>query len=134
MAVGDDKPLHLLNILLQICHIRDADVNTQHIVAGKSQSAVHHDNIVLIFNGCHIQSDLFQSAQGDDLHLDRLALTLVLFLALLSQSDSSNSLFFILLVPAFAVFFVFSTSDSFSSGPSAALFFPRVFSQARQYP
>ena len=35
VSMGDDKALYLLNVLLQIAHIRDNQVDTQHVVLGK---------------------------------------------------------------------------------------------------
>ena len=61
VAMGDDEPLYLLNVLLQISHIGDTKIYAQHIIAGKRQTAVYDDNAVLILNSRDIQSDLLKS-------------------------------------------------------------------------
>ena len=62
MAVGDHKALYLVNILLQIRHIRNHQVDSQHIISRESKAAVYHDNGILILKGGNIHADLFQSA------------------------------------------------------------------------
>ena len=69
MAVGDHKPLHLGNILLQIGNVRDHKIDTQHVVLRKRQAAVYYYYTVSVFECCNIHSDLFQTAQRNDLQL-----------------------------------------------------------------
>ena len=68
VSMGDHKALYFVNIVRQIRHVRDHQVNAQHIIAGESQAAVHDDDAVLIFDGSHVHSDLLQTSQGDDLY------------------------------------------------------------------
>ena len=67
MSVGDHKTLYLIDIVHQISHVRDNQVNTQHIITWESKAAVHHDNGVIILDGSHVHSDLLQTSQRDDL-------------------------------------------------------------------
>ena len=49
MSMGDHKALYLVNVVLQISHVRDHQVDAQHIIAWECQTAVHNDDAVLIF-------------------------------------------------------------------------------------
>ena len=69
MAVGDHKPLHLGNILLQIGNVRDHKIDTQHVVLRERQAAVYYYYTVSVLECCNIHSDLFQTAQRNDLQL-----------------------------------------------------------------
>ena len=69
MAVGDHKPLHLGNILLQIGNVRDHKIDTQHVVLRERQPAVYYYYTVSVLECCNIHSDLFQTAQRNDLQL-----------------------------------------------------------------
>ena len=66
MSVGDDKSLHLGRIVLQICDVRDYQVDSQHVILRECQTTVHHNNTVFVLKGSNIHTDLFQSAQRYD--------------------------------------------------------------------
>ncbi len=72
MSVCNNKPFYLVNVLLQICDVRDNQINSQHVVIRESQAAVHHNNTVFIFKGSNVHADLFEAAQRDNLELTRL--------------------------------------------------------------
>ena len=67
MPMGDHKSFNLGNIILQISHIRDHQIDTQHIILRESKTAVHYYNAVIIFKSCNIHTDLLKSSQRDDL-------------------------------------------------------------------
>ena len=62
VAMSEHKSLHLLDIILQIGDIRDHQVNAQHVILRKCQTAVHDNNTVSVFKGSNIHPDLLQSA------------------------------------------------------------------------
>ncbi len=62
MAMGNKKSFYFLDIILQIGNIRNYQVNTQHIIFRKRQTAVHHNNTVFVFKGSNVHSNLLQSA------------------------------------------------------------------------
>ena len=64
VSVGDHQTLHLVHMIHQIGDVRDAKVNSQHIIIRESQTAVHHNNTVLVLEGSNVHTDLFQSSQG----------------------------------------------------------------------
>ena len=67
MSVGDDKTLYLVDIVLQISHIRDDQIDSQHIICRERQTTVHHNNTVLILEGSNVHTDLLQASQRNDL-------------------------------------------------------------------
>ena len=69
MTMGNKKSFYFIYILFQICDIRDNQVNSQHIVLRERQTAIHHNNAVLIFKSCNIHSDLLKSSQWNNLKL-----------------------------------------------------------------
>ncbi len=69
MTVCDHKALDLAVVLLQIGHIRDDKVNSQHIILRKCESAVHDDDAVTVFESRDVHSDLSQSTQRNDFQL-----------------------------------------------------------------
>ena len=71
MSVRDHKALHLVKIFLQICHVRDHQIDSEHIVLRKSQTAVHDYDTVLIFKSSDVHSNLLKSAEGNNLHRGR---------------------------------------------------------------
>ncbi len=48
VAVGDHKSFDLGNIFLQICYIRDDQIDSEHIVLRESKTTVYDDDTVLI--------------------------------------------------------------------------------------
>ena len=66
MSVGDDKSLQLGRIVLEVSHIRYHEVDAEHIVFRERQSAVHHDDTVLVLKGSDVHTNLFEPAQRYD--------------------------------------------------------------------
>ena len=66
MSMGNDESLDLLDIVFQISDIRNHKIDSQHVVARERQSAVHHNDRVLVLKGGDVHSDLLQTAKGDD--------------------------------------------------------------------
>ena len=87
MSMSDHKAFDLVQVLFQISHIRNHQINPQHIVRGEGQPAVHHHNMIFIFKSRDIHPDLLQSAQRNDLYLRPpaclLGLSLFLFIRIL---------------------------------------------------
>ena len=67
VAMGNDKAFYLLNVVFQIGHIRDYQVDPQHVVLRKGQTTIHDNNTVFILEGSNIHSDLLKAAQRNDL-------------------------------------------------------------------
>ena len=67
MSMRNDKALDLVDVVLQIRDIRYHAVNTEHIVLGECQTAVHHNNTVFVFEGSDVHSDLLQAAERNNL-------------------------------------------------------------------
>ena len=74
MTVGDDKALHLVNIVRKVSNIRDHEVDPQHIILRKSQTAVHNNNTVFIAKGSNVHPNLLESAKRYDLQLGMVIL------------------------------------------------------------
>ena len=66
VAVGDHKGPDLVDILLQVGRVRNDQVNSQHVILGKSQAAVHDHNAVPVFKCSDVHPDLLESAERDD--------------------------------------------------------------------
>ena len=62
MSMGDHKALYLVNVLLQIGHVRDYQVDAQHIISREGKAAVYDNNAVVKFKGGNVHTDLLQSA------------------------------------------------------------------------
>ena len=88
MSVGDHKALDLVNVVLQIGDVWNDQVNAQHVVAGEGQSAVHHNNTVLVLKGRHIHSDLLQASERYNLYL-------IIFCVLFQINRTSDVLFYL---------------------------------------
>ena len=67
MSVRDHKAFDLGNIFFEVSHIRNDKVDSQHVILWERKSTVHNNNAVAVFKGCDVHSDLFQSAQRNDL-------------------------------------------------------------------
>ena len=66
VAVGDDKGPDLVDILLQIGRIRNDQIDSQHVILGEGQAAVHDHDAVPVFKCSDIHPDLLESAERDD--------------------------------------------------------------------
>ena len=69
MSVGDENALDLVFILDQKGNIGYDKVDPRHVVLGERHSAVNDDDTVAVAESCHIHSDEFNAAQGNDLQL-----------------------------------------------------------------
>ena len=67
VAVGDEDAADAVPVALQIRHVRDDQVNAQHVLLGEDGAAVHDENIVRIFDDVDVLADLLHAAQGNDL-------------------------------------------------------------------
>ncbi len=63
MAVGEYKPLYLINIFLKIRNIRNDKIHTQHVILRKSKTAVNNNNAVTKLKCRYVHSDLLKTAQ-----------------------------------------------------------------------
>ena len=66
MSMSDHKALNFVDVIFQIGDVRDHQIDSQHVVARERQSAVHHNDRVLVLKGGDVHSDLLQTAKGDD--------------------------------------------------------------------
>ena len=57
MPVGEENAAQFLAVLLQIRHIRDDQVNPQHVLIREGKPAVHGDHIVAVFDYGNIFAD-----------------------------------------------------------------------------
>ena len=69
MPVGEQVAADVLLLGHQIAHIGDHQINAQHILLGEDAAAVHHNDIVLVFEDRHVLADFIHAAQGDDAQL-----------------------------------------------------------------
>ena len=69
MAVSNEKTADTFPVPDKIGHVRYDQVHPRHILRGKSQSAVHHDDAAGVFKRRDIHADLFQTAERDDIDL-----------------------------------------------------------------
>ena len=66
VSVRDHKSKNLFLMLLQICYIRNYQIDTEHIVFRKSETAVDNDDFIVIFDGGYINADSLQTSERDD--------------------------------------------------------------------
>ena len=66
VSVGDEETAEAVMVLHQVAHIGNDAVDTVHIVAGESHTAVHHDDLAAILIHGHILADLVKTAKRDD--------------------------------------------------------------------
>ena len=66
MSVGDHESFQFGRVILQICHVRDHQVDAQHVILRECQSTVHDHDTVFIFKGSNVHADLLKAAQRDD--------------------------------------------------------------------
>ena len=65
VSVGKNDAAQLILVLYDISEIRYYEVNTEHIVVGESETAVHDEHIVAAFVEIEVLADLVESAEGD---------------------------------------------------------------------
>ena len=66
MAVGQEDAADLLLVFHQIADVGNHHVDAVHVVIREAHAAVHHDEVVSIFEHSHVLADLIQTAQGDN--------------------------------------------------------------------
>ena len=54
----------ICNVVLQISHIGNHQVDSQHVIRRKGKTAVHNHDTVLILKGSNVHANLLQSPQG----------------------------------------------------------------------
>ena len=89
MSVSDHKALHLVDIFFQISRVRYHQIDTEHVVFGKGQTAVYDYDTVPVFKRCDIHPDLLKSAEGNNLHRGGFS-PVFFFIPVLFQSQSSS--------------------------------------------
>ena len=62
MAVGEEESAESMLVLDQIGHIRDHQIHPVHIILRESETAVHHDHVVAVFQYGDVFSDLIETA------------------------------------------------------------------------
>ena len=85
MSVCDDKTLDFIDVILEISSVRDHQVDSEHVVLGKGQSAVYYNNTVFVFEGSYIHTDLLKASEGDDLEAGRSLFLIHIFLQVISS-------------------------------------------------
>ena len=50
MTVCNDKPFYLFTVLLEICKIRNDNVNAEHFILRESKTAVYDKNLLITLN------------------------------------------------------------------------------------
>ena len=66
VSVGNEHTPQFLLILNQIGKVGDHQIHAVHIFLGKSQTAIHNDHILAVFQNGDVFANLIQTAQGDD--------------------------------------------------------------------
>ena len=66
MTVRDDIAAQLVQVALEVGRIRYDQIHAQHVVVRKRDTAVHHNDIVPVFDHGHVLADLVEAAQRYD--------------------------------------------------------------------
>ena len=67
MSVRDDKTLNFINIFLEVRNVRNHQIDAQHLVLGKCDTAVHDYDRVFILERRDVHTYLFKSPKRYDL-------------------------------------------------------------------
>ena len=67
VTMGDKETFDLVLVLFQVRNVRDNQVDSQHVILWECKSAIHDNNAFAIFESRDVHSNLFQSAQWNDL-------------------------------------------------------------------
>ena len=67
MSVRDYKALDFINILLKVRYIRNHQIDAQHVVLRKCDTAVHDYDRIFIFESRDVHTYLFKSPERYDL-------------------------------------------------------------------
>ena len=66
MPVGKQISADMVLFAQQIGHIRNHQINPEHVLLREHAPAIHNDHIVLIFENGHVFADFIHAAQRDD--------------------------------------------------------------------
>ena len=58
MTMGDHKSFYFGYIILQISHIRNDQIDSEHVILRECKPAVYHNDTVFIFESSNIHTDL----------------------------------------------------------------------------
>src|SRR3972149_10454690 len=64
VAVGYDEGLYLIGVGLQVAHVRDDDVDAEHVVLGEHEAAVDDYDGVSVLHRHHVEAYLAKPAKG----------------------------------------------------------------------
>ena len=56
------RPQVVVDVILQVGYIRNDQIDSQHVIRRERQTAVHHNNTVLILEGSNVHTNLFQAS------------------------------------------------------------------------
>ena len=63
VTMGQENTTDFALVLLQIGHIGNHQIDSIHVVFREAQTAVHHDDVISIFQHRDILADLIEAAQ-----------------------------------------------------------------------
>ena len=66
VGVGDQEGPDLLPVLAQVGHVRDDEVDPEHLLVGEHEPAVDDDDVVAVLEDVHVLADLPDASEGDD--------------------------------------------------------------------
>ena len=66
VTVCNDDALDFVFAFKDIFHVRDDDVNPQHIALGEHEAAIDDQQLIVVFKDHHILADLANAAEGDN--------------------------------------------------------------------
>jgi len=66
VPVGEEESEHLLFPLRQVGHVRQDQVDAEHLFFREHQPRVDHDDLLVVFERHHVAADLAQPADWDD--------------------------------------------------------------------
>ena len=69
MSVGDHKTFDFIDVTFQISHIRDDQIDSQHIIGRECKTTVDNHDGVFILECSNIHTDLLQTAKRDNAYL-----------------------------------------------------------------
>ena len=90
MSVRNDECLDPVDVILQVGHIGNDEINSQHVVRRERQTTIHHNNTVFVFKGSNVHANLFQPAQRDHFQLGTTVIHFFLQLNFLHILHSSR--------------------------------------------
>ena len=79
VTVGEKDSAHTVGVLFKIRNVGNNQVNAQHIVIRKSDSAIDYYDILFVFNDVHILSDLVKTAEAEYLDVGKILFSVCFF-------------------------------------------------------